>query len=65
MMDCIIYMVTYLGQYDSRTGGNLPNGGQSPYTYTAYTWDEAERLKADLETEFPNRTWSICEKDVS
>ena len=52
-MDSYIYMVTHQGQTESA------------YTWTEYDWRSAEDLKKQLEKEFPDRVWSICEKDVS
>jgi hypothetical protein len=52
-MDCVIWLVTYEGQTESA------------YTWSEYDWHSAERLKEQLEKEFPDRVWDICEKDVS
>ena len=57
-MDCYIYMLTYKGQWDGRKG-------ESPYTWIAHSYTEAEQMKKDLEAEYPSRVWSIGEKDVS
>lgn len=51
--DCFIYMVTYEGQTES------------PYTWAEGCEYFAEKLKKELEAEYPDRVWSICEKDVS
>jgi hypothetical protein len=57
-MDALIYMVTYDGQWDGLEG-------ESPYTWTAPSYQSAVDLKGELEEEFPDRVWSITEKDVS
>lgn len=51
----LIYLITYEGQTES------------VYTWTTYDdnyWN-AVKLKEDLEKEYPDRVWSITEKDVS
>ncbi len=58
--DAFIYMVTYEGQWDGRK-----MKGESPYTYTASSWWDAENYKKELEQEFPDREWTIEAKDVS
>lgn len=58
MHDALIYMVTYEGQWDGMKG-------ESPYKWTAFDRIEAEKLKAELEKEHPDRVWSVSEKDVS
>jgi len=60
MRDALIYMVTYDGQWDGST-----MQGESPYTWTAPSYQSAVDLKGELEEEFPDRVWSITEKDVS
>jgi len=58
MHDALIYMVTYEGQWNGKTG-------ESPYTWIEYSWSAAESLKQELEDRYPDRVWSIVEKDVS
>jgi len=53
MKDYIIYLVTYQGQRESA------------YTWSAFNFSEAERIKENLEKEYPDRVWEIYEKDVS
>jgi hypothetical protein len=53
MFDMIIYLVTYEGQTES------------VYTWEHSTWQGAEKLMGWLQEEFPEREWSIIEKDVS
>ena len=53
MFDMIIYLVTYEGQTESA------------YTWEHSTWQGAEKLMGWLQEEFPEREWSIIEKDVS
>jgi hypothetical protein len=48
----------YDGQWDGLEG-------ESPYTWTAPSYQSAVDLKGELEEEFPDRVWSITEKDVS
>lgn len=52
-MDCIIYLVTYVGQKESS------------YTWVSHHYSSAVTLMESLEYEFPDREWRICEKDVS
>lgn len=52
-MEAIVYLVTYEGQTESA------------YTWTGYSYREAEQIKGDLEKQFPARKWDIFEKDVS
>jgi len=58
MHDALIYMVTYEGQWDGRKG-------ESPYRWTAVDRIDAEKLKTELEDKYPDRVWSVSEKDVS
>ena len=58
MHDALIYMVTYEGQWDGMKG-------ESPYKWTAIDRIDAEKLKAELEEKYPEREWSVSEKDVS
>ena len=58
MHDALIYMVTYEGQWDGRKG-------ESPYKWTAFDRIEAEKLKTELKEKYPEREWSVSEKDVS
>jgi hypothetical protein len=58
VMDDVIYMVTYEGQWDGKNG-------TSPFTWYTFDFNSACRLKSDLERKYPDRVWSIDEKDVS
>ena len=60
MHDALIFMVTYKGQWDGRK-----MEGESPYKWTAFDRIDAEKLKGELEEKFPEREWSVSEKDVS
>ena len=60
MHDAIIWMVTYEGQWDGRK-----MEGESPYTYTAPSAGAAIELLEELEEQYPDRKWTITEKDVS
>jgi hypothetical protein len=51
-------MVTYEGQWDGLKG-------ESPYKWTAFDRIDAEKLKDELEEKYPERQWSVSEKDVS
>jgi hypothetical protein len=54
-MEAIIWLVTYEGQTES------------PYTWATLRPDylDAVKLKEELEKEYPDRVWSVSEKDVS
>jgi hypothetical protein len=58
MHDALIYMVTYEGQWDGMKG-------ESPYKWTAFDRNSADKLKSELEEKDPERQWSVSEKDVS
>ena len=57
MRNCFIYMVIYMVTYEGQT--------ESAYTWTESDYSFAESLKVQLETQYPDRVWSIYEKDVS
>lgn len=58
MHDAIIYLITYEGQWDGKEG-------ESPYKFQAYSAGAALELLEELEEQYPNRKWTITEKDVS
>jgi len=58
MHDALIYMVTYEGQWNGMKG-------ESPYKRTAFDRNSADKLKSELEEKYPERQWSVSEKDVS
>ena len=58
MNDSVIYLITYECQWDGKEG-------ESPYTYTAYSASQALSMLIELEEQYPDRVWSIEEKDVS
>lgn len=60
MREASIWLVTYEGQWDGRK-----MEGESPYTYTAPSAGAAMELLEELEEQYPDRKWSIFEKDVS
>lgn len=49
----MIYLITYKGQRDS------------PYIYSFFSQTEAEEMYEFLVREYPDREWSLEEKDVS
>ena len=60
MNDSVIYLITYECQWDGR---NMV--GESPYTYTTYSASQALSMLIELEEQYPDRVWTIEEKDVS
>lgn len=58
MQEAIIYLVTYEGQWNGREG-------ESPYTWQAHSAGAALELLAEMEEQYPDRKWTITEKDVS
>jgi len=58
MQDAVIYLVTYEGQWDGKKG-------KSPFTYQAHSAGAAIALCEELEEQYPDRKWTIEEKDVS
>lgn len=52
-MSSELWLVTYKGQTES------------PYTWWAHSYGTAKTLKFYLERGYPEREWSIVEKDVS
>lgn len=57
-MEATIWLITYEGQWDGRSG-------ESPYTYTAHSASAAISMVEELEQQYPDRKWRIEEKDVS
>jgi hypothetical protein len=53
MQEAIIWLVTYKGQTES------------PYKWAGNSFQEAQQVMERLERMFPDREWSIEEKDVS
>jgi len=58
MHDALIYLITYEGQWDGKKG-------ESPYKFQAHSAGAALELLEELEEQYPNRKWTITEKDVS
>jgi hypothetical protein len=53
MEDCYIFLITYEGQTES------------VYTWSETSYFMAEYTLKELQAEYPDRVWSIVEKDVS
>ena len=51
-------MVTYEGQWDGMKG-------ESPFKWYTFDRNSADKLKGELEEKYPEREWSVSEKDVS
>ena len=58
MHDALIYLITYEGQWYGREG-------ESPYTWQAHSASAAIEMIEELEEQYPDRKWTITEKDVS
>ncbi len=58
--DASVWLVTYKGQWD---GSKME--GESPYTFMAFSASQALSMLIELEEQYPDRIWSIEEKDVS
>ena len=58
MHDALIYLITYEGQWDGKKG-------ESPYTWQAHSASAAMELIEELEEQYPDRKWTMTEKDVS
>ena len=56
--DYTVYLVTYEGQWDGKHG-------DSPYTICCYSYGQAIAELEEQQELYPNRKYSICEKDVS
>ena len=52
-MDLTVWMVLYEGQEESY------------YKWVEYDYQDAERLMKQLQEKYPDRKWSVVEKDVS
>ena len=65
MDDCIVYMVLYKGQWKGGPPETHGGDGVSPYTWVEHNLMFANKLKEELEAEYPDREWYIIEKDVS
>jgi len=51
-------LITYEGQWNGREG-------ESPYTWQAHSASAAIEMIEELEEQYPDRKWTITEKDVS